>query len=521
MNSHPTLALAAVCLAALLFGLEISSVPVILPVLESRLRADFQDLQWIMNAYTIACTTVLMATGTLADRYGRRRVFAATVAAFGLASLLCGLAPDTATLIAARFLQGLAGGAMFICSIAILSHQFPEGAARGRAFAVWGVVAGIGLGFGPVIGGAIVSVATWEWVFLVHAPLALLGLVLIRLGVAESRDPQARQQRLDLAGIGTLSLGVLALTSLITQGAGFGWTSPASLVLAAVALVGLLAFVRVELTHPHPMFDFSVFRIRGFSGAILGCIGMNCSYWPFMIFLPLYFSAGFGYDTATTGLMLLVYTVPFLVMPPIAQWLLVRLGAHAVIPGGLGLIGLGFLLMRFGTGHAHLGGWTVLPGALLAGIGLGLTTTPATNLTTASVPAHRAGMASGMDVSARLIALALNIAVMGLVLVAGIAAALDTALGPAPQGAAVRAVAEQLAGGDVAGARDALVALHAPGAPDAVVKAAVTAGFAGVMLYGALGALLTAALSFGVLRPRPSPSPGPRPVPRGPLPPPR
>jgi EmrB/QacA subfamily drug resistance transporter len=521
MNSHPTLALAAVCLAALLFGLEISSVPVILPVLESRLRADFQDLQWIMNAYTIACTTVLMATGTLADRYGRRRVFAVTVAAFGLASLLCGLAPDTATLIAARFLQGLAGGAMFICSIAILSHQFPEGAARGRAFAVWGVVAGIGLGFGPVIGGAIVSVATWEWVFLVHAPLALLGLVLIRLGVAESRDPQARQQRLDLAGIGTLSLGVLALTSLITQGAGFGWTSPASLGLAGVALVGLLAFARVELTHPHPMFDFSVFRIRGFSGAILGCIGMNCSYWPFMIFLPLYFSAGFGYDTATTGLMLLVYTVPFLVMPPIAQWLLVRLGAHAVIPGGLGLIGLGFVLMRVGAWHAHLGGWTVLPGALLAGIGLGLTTTPATNLTTASVPAHRAGMASGMDVSARLIALALNIAVMGLVLVAGIAAALDTALGPAPQAAGVRAVAEQLAGGDVAGARDALVALHAPGDADAVVKAAVTAGFAGVMLYGALGALLTAALSFGVLRPRPSPSPGPRPVPRDPLPPPR
>jgi len=521
MNPHPTLALTAVCLAALLFGLEISSVPVILPVLESRLHAGFQDLQWVMNAYTIACTTVLMATGTLADRYGRRRVFAITVAAFGIASLLCGLAPNTPALIAARFLQGLAGGAMFICSIAILSHQFPDGTARGRAFAVWGVVAGLGLGFGPVIGGAIVAVATWEWVFLVHAPLALGGLVLIRLGVAESRDPEAHRQRLDLAGIGTLSLGVLALTSLITQGAGLGWTSPASLGLAAVTLVSLLAFVRVELTQPHPMFDFSVFRIRGFSGAILGCIGMNCSYWPFMIYLPLYFSAGFGYDTTTTGLMLLVYTVPFLVMPPIAQWLLARLQARAVIPAGLGLIGLGFIAMKIGTGFSHLGGWTVLPGALLAGIGLGLTTTPATNMTTASVPANRAGMASGMDVSARLITLAINIAVMGLVLVAGILSALDTALGPAPEAARLRAVAEQLAGGDVAGARGALAALDATAATDAVLHTAVTRGFGWVLLYGALGALLTAAFSLAVLTSRPAPSPGLPLAPRDPQPPPR
>jgi len=512
-SPHPSLALTAVCLAALLFGLEISSVPVILPVLESRLGAVFQDLQWIMNAYTIACTTVLMATGTLADRYGRRRVFACTVAAFGIASLLCGLAPDTLTLIAARFLQGLAGGAMFICSIAILSHQFPDGPARSRAFAVWGVVAGIGLGFGPVIGSAIVALAGWPWVFLVHAPLALLGLVLIRLGVAESRDPDAHRQRLDLAGIGTLSVAVLALTSLITQGAGLGWTSPAALALAAMAVLGLAAFVRVEHVHPHPMFDFSVFRIRDFSGAILGCIGMNCSYWPFMVYLPLYFSAGLGLDTTTVGLMLLVYTVPFLVMPPVAQWSLQRWQARVVIPAGLGLIGLGFLAMKFGTGFAHQGGWTVLPGALLAGIGLGLTTTPATNMTTASVPANRAGMASGMDVSARLITLAINIAVMGLVLVAGILTALRAPFGTALDDTRLRAVAEQLASGDVARARNVL------DVPGALLQAAVVQGFGWVLLYGGLSALLTAALSLAVLSPRPAPSPDPRRVHPDPRPP--
>lgn len=497
---HSVLALSAICLAALLFGLEISSVPIILPVLEAQLQADFQDLQWTMNAYTIACTTVLMATGTLADRYGRRRVFEISVLAFGIASLLCGLAPHTPALIAARFAQGLAGGAMFICSIAILSHQFPEGRARARAFAVWGVVAGIGLGFGPVVGGAIVALASWHWVFLVHAPLALVTLALIRAGVAESRDPQAQTQRLDIAGIATLTLAVLGLTWLITQGESLGWTSRTALGLLVLTALSLAAFVAVERRHPHPMFDFSVFRIRDFSGAILGCVGMNCSYWPFMVYLPLYFTAGLGWDTTATGLALLVYTVPFLVMPPIAQGLLLRWQARTVIPAGLFTIGLGFALMKAGSSFAGLGGWTVLPGALLAGIGLGLTTTPATNMTTSSVPAERAGMASGMDVSARLITLALNIAVMGLVLVAGIAAALHAAWGAGMEAAPLRALAEQLASGNVAGAQRLLVTLTGSDASASALQAAVIDGFGTVMLYGALTVWLTAAASWAVLR---------------------
>lgn len=124
-NSRNAIALAAICIAALIFGLEISSVPIALPVIEKHLHASFQDLQWIMNAYTIACTTVLMATGTLADRFGRKRIFTITIVAFGVASLMCGLATDTLALIISRFVQGMAGGAMFICSIAVLSHQFP------------------------------------------------------------------------------------------------------------------------------------------------------------------------------------------------------------------------------------------------------------------------------------------------------------------------------------------------------------------------------------------------------------
>src|ERR1700739_2895158 len=130
-----TLALLAACLSSLMFGLEISGVPAIRPTLEHRLGGDFKDMQWVMNAYTIACTTVLMATGTLADRFGRKRVFVVSIALFGITSLLCGLASNMAVLIAGRFLQGASGGAMLICQVAVLSHQFQQGHERVKAFA--------------------------------------------------------------------------------------------------------------------------------------------------------------------------------------------------------------------------------------------------------------------------------------------------------------------------------------------------------------------------------------------------
>lgn len=496
-SSRNVLALAAICLAALMFGLEISSVPVILPTLEHVLHADFKDMQWIMNAYTIACTTVLMATGTLADRFGRKRVFAVTAAAFGITSLICGLAPNTQVLIVGRFLQGMAGGALFICSIAILSHQFQDAKARGKAFAIWGVVTGIGLGFGPIIGGLIVALSTWEWVFLVHAPLAVLCLALTYAGVEESSDPQAK--KLDILGIVTLSAAVFGLTYYITQGADVGFLSPTALGIAAATIIGFVAFILVERFHAHPMFDFSVFRIRDFSGAIIGCIGMNFSYWPLMIYLPIYFTVGLGYDSTTTGLALLAYTVPFLVMPPIAQYLLLRTSARTIIPLGLFAIGLGFIVMWFGSGLEQASGLTVLAGALISGIGLGLTTTPATNMTTGSVPASRAGMASGIDASARLISLAVNIAVMGFVLVEGILSTLRDALPEVSDAAQLRSLAERIAaGGAVSPGGSAQSALDVPAA---IAHAALVNGFGWVALYGGIGVWILAAISFAIFEP--------------------
>lgn len=477
---HAT-ALAAICLASLMFGLEISSVPTILPALEQVLGADFQQLQWIMNAYTIAVTSVLMATGTLADRYGRKRLFLSSIALFGLASLICGIAQDVHVLIAARALQGASGGAMLITQLAILSFEFQDPAGRGRAFATWGIVFGTGLGFGPAVGGAILAVANWNWVFLAHVPISVVTILLALRGTHESRSAEAG--RLDIVGIATLSLGVFALTYFITQGPALGFSSPGALGILAAALLFLIAFIFVETGIAHPMFDFSVFRIRRFSGALLGSAAMNFSFWPFIIYLPIYFSVVHGLDGIRIGLSLLAYTVPTLIFPPVGERLALRFQPSTVIPLGLFAIGTGFLLMWIGNAALGENWFAILPGCVIAGTGLGITNTPVTNTTTGSVPSDRAGMASGIDMSARMISLAVNIALMGLILVWGVVRNLK-ALASGVEEAALQGLAEHLAAGG-----DRAAAVHA-GLPQNAIHAALAEGFGLVMAYGWIAAWL-------------------------------
>jgi EmrB/QacA subfamily drug resistance transporter len=487
-SNRSSVALAAVCLSSLMFGLEISSVPAILPTLEQVLHADFKQLQWIMNAYTIAVTTVLMATGTLADRYGRKRVFLIGIVAFGIASLVCGLTQSASVLIVARFLQGMSGGVMLICQVAVLSQQFRGGRERGRAFGWWGIIFGLGLGFGPIVGGMIVVVSSWEWVFLIHVVLSVATLLLALNGVQESRDPDATH--LDIAGILTLSLSVFCLAFFITQGPDLGFASPAALAILGVAVASFIAFLIAEKLSPRPMFDFSVFRIRAFSGAVIGSTAMNISFWPFMIYLPIWFQAGLGYDSVAAGLALLAYTLPTLVVPPLAERLSLRYRPGLVIPAGLFIIGLGFILMKLGSATAHASWLTMLPGSLLAGIGLGFTNTPVTNTTTGSVSNERAGMASGIDMSARMISLAINIALMGFVLVEGVGLSLRAALTDHAGAVQLRLLAERIASGTAL--------LPDDGVSAAIVHQALTQGFGWVMLYGGIGVWLFAALSFFV-----------------------
>jgi MFS family permease len=420
----------------------------------------------------------------VADRYGRKFVFLVSIAAFGLTSLICGLSPNISTLIVARFLQGLSGGAMLIGQIAVLSYEFQGGRERAVAFGWWGVIFGIGLGFGPVIGGGIVAGLCWKWVFLIHGLFAVLALALTVTGVHESKDPKAGG--LDVVGILTLSLSVFCLAFYITQGPDLGFASPTGLAILGVSATSFIAFLRAEKVSRRPMFDFSVFRVRPFSGAIVGSAAMNLSYWPFMIYLPTWFHAGLGYDSIAAGLALLAYTLPTLVMPPLAERLSLRYQPNIIIPAGLFTIGVGFILMKFGSAVAQPDWLTMLPGCLVAGIGLGITNTPVTNTTTGAVSSDRAGMASGIDMSARMVSLAINIAVMGFILASGVLAHLKGAL-PNLDTVQLRLLAERIAAGNT---------VSVPGLTDSVAHEALGSGFGWAMLYGGIGVWIMAGISF-------------------------
>lgn len=258
-----------------------------------------------------------------------------------------------------------------------------------------------------------------------------------------------------------------------------GFASPAALAILLLSCACLIAFVLIERRVAHPMFDFTVLRIRAFSGAMFASAGMNVSFWPLMIYLPVYYHGVLGYDDVKAGWSLLAYTLPTLVVPPIAERLAHRFQPGWVIPGGMFVIGAGFFLMLWGSSMDHASWLTLLPGCVLAGVGLGMTNTTVTNTSTAAVPAARAGMASGIDMSARMISLAINIAVMGLILLWGVAAALQGVDGSEQLQLAASIASGRLGTDDPDGAR-----------------AALTQGFGWVFGYGGVSAWLFALGSF-------------------------
>ncbi len=484
-TSRNKIALTAVCLSAVMLGLEITSIPSILPTLEKVLPADFSQLQWIMNAYTIAMCSVLVAMGALADRFGRKLVFLVSIVVFGIASLICGLANNSMLLIAARFIQGLSAAGMLACQVAILSHQFRSGPERGFAFAWWGVVFGLGLGFGPIVGGFIVAISSWNWVFLIHVIIGLATFTFAKKGVEESSDPHAI--RIDISGMITLSLAVFSLVYLITQGREIGLNSPLAIGIGLTGVVSALLFVLIEMRVARPMFDFKAFRIRNFSGALIGAGGMNFSFWPFIIYFPIYLQSVLQYSSIAAGATVMAYTLPTIIMPPAAEKLLAKRGPGFVIPLGLFCIAAGFIAMRFVVTTEYASWVTLLPGCILAGIGLGLTNTPVTNTATGSLPPERAGMASGMEFSARMISLAVNIAVMGFVLVTAISKEIYRLLADKTTPKNMRYVADSVAAGNISIA-------ESMGLSAASAREALAHGIGWVMAYGG-----TAACILGVL----------------------
>ncbi|MGH3425080.1 MAG: MFS transporter, partial [Nocardioidaceae bacterium] len=399
--------LAVMCVGYFLVLLDVTIVNVALPRIGAGLGTQVGGLQWVVDGYAITLASLLLAGGSVGDVRGHKRVVLVGLAVFAIASLGCALAPGITVLIVARVLQGVGAALLLPGTLAIISHAFPEGREQARAIGVWAGVGGSALPAGPVLGGALVQGIGWRAVFFVNVPIALVaGAVVLRV-VRESREPAAR--RADPAGIALGGLALAATTFAFIRSADGVDVVVAGAAATAVVLVP--AFGVVERYRSEPMLPLELFGRPGFSSANAVAGAMNLGTLGLLFVLTLYLQTVQGRDPLAAGVALLPLFVPLGVLAPLAGRVTARVGPRPPMVAGLTCAAVGAaLLVRLRPDSAYA---TVLPAMLLWGIGMGLLTPAVVSAAIRSVPPDRAGLASGVNNTARQAGGAIGIAAYG------------------------------------------------------------------------------------------------------------
>jgi EmrB/QacA subfamily drug resistance transporter len=405
--------LIAVSVATFMLLLDITVVNVALPAIREDLGASFTDLQWVVDAYALTLASLVLTAGSLADRLGRRRLFAAGLGIFSVASLLCALAPDPTFLNLARALQGVGGAVMFAVSLALVAQEFPAGRERGVAMGMYGATIGAAVAIGPLVGGALTDSLGWESIFYLNLPIGLAALALTYLKLRESRDPNAT--RVDWPGVATFSAALFLLVLALLRGNADGWGSTpiVSLFAGAAALLG--AFVAVERRVAEPMLPLGLFKRRTFTGVQLAAFAVSSSLFALFLYLTLYLQSYLGHSPFEAGVRYLPITVTSFFLAPIAGVLLARVQARLMLSAGLAGVGAGLLLM--GGIQAGPEWTTLLAGFLVAGAAVGLLNPVIADVAVSVVPKEQSGMASGINDTFRQVGIAVGIAVWGAILV--------------------------------------------------------------------------------------------------------
>ncbi|WP_087723837.1 MFS transporter [Pandoraea sp. PE-S2T-3] len=479
--------------------LDTNVVGVVLPTISAQLHASFADVQWVIGAYVLCFAALLLPAGSIADRFGRRRVFLCGIAGFALASLACGLAPTAQWLYFSRAAQGVGAAFLLAPALAIIGHGFHEKEARARAWGLWGAVMGLTMVLSPLIGGIIGDTLGWRWAFHVNAPIcAALAFAVVRI-VPESK---AQVQRpVDVPGIALFASAMFCVTWAFIIGPAQGWTSPGILLRIAAGGALFIVFAMVERAREHPMLDLSLFRSWPFAGATLAMFSYAACAQVMASLLPQFLQNARGESVLGAGIAMLPFAVAMLLLPQVGKRLAAWLPSYRILVIGLGLTGVGNLAMSYvssqGLAHSTL---SLMLAMFVLGSGGGLLNGETQKAIMGTIARERAGMASGISTTFRFSGILLGYTALGAVLTAGVhrsvAAHLPQVLSAAPL-AAAHDVATRLDFADAISAGDFAQALHLyPAALNTALldagRVAYSSGFSGAFLAAGIFAFLCA-----------------------------
>jgi EmrB/QacA subfamily drug resistance transporter len=408
MNRRP-LILIALLLSAFVINLDTTIVNVTLPTLVRKLHSSDGQLQWIVDAYNLVFAAALLSAGSLSDRFGRKGMLLSGLAVFGLASLAGALATSSAGLIAARCVMGLGAAMVFPSTLSLISNVFTGRAERARAIGLWGATAGMAIALGPIVGGWLLARFSWPSIFVAMAPVAAVAAALVAGVVPTSRDPRARAVDGPGFGLSTAAMSLLVFT--IIEAPTYGWGSARSIAGFAVAFALLAAFVAWERRSREPMLDVRLFSNPRFAAACASVTVAFFTLFGFIFVITQYFQFVKRYSPLSAGVHLLPVAVCVGIASVLGTKLAVRLGTKLVVTTGLVLIA-GFYLW-VAAANATTGYATIAAQMVVYGVGLGLTSAPATEAIMGVVPAEAAGVGSAVNDATRLLGGTLGVAVIG------------------------------------------------------------------------------------------------------------
>ena len=408
--------LGAVAFGLFMIMLDNTVVFVALSAIQSDLHISTSELEWVVNGYALTFAVLMLTGGKLADLLGRRLIFIVGLAIFTASSLACGLATGASVLIGARVVQGVGSALMNPATLSIITATFPP-RQRGTAIGIWVGVSAMALAIGPLVGGVLTEQINWSWIFFVNVPVGIVGIIVARLVIDESRD-ESEEQRLDLPGLLSSGAGLFALTYALIEGNTYGWSSGRILGCFAVALAALVLFVVLEHRQRVPMLDLSLFRNSTFAGANTVMLLVALAMFGMFFFNSLYLQRILHYSAIQTGASFLPMTVLIVLLAPAAGRFSDRIGSRWLM--GVGLVSLSASLMSFSRLGVDSSFWDVLPGLVLGGIGMSLAMTPTTAAAMGSVPVDKAGVGSAVLNSMRQVGGSLGIALMGAIVASSI-----------------------------------------------------------------------------------------------------